>query len=494
MNEEKTAFSKNGIFDVFPNRKMYGTLSIDGPSSILRVWSDCELVFESYRVQTITGVLDNQKRVTLIDCLKFKSGSTYGDGDFSHYVEFFPHYGIVGARCFSSSDEFISNVSLVVDGAPTLFCDTRSFGSVILESKDVEKLRSLKAFKGVPFEYERPIVGYFTGKREIFSAETVFGTVSAWNLPGFNMGGPTGVFIRNKISIDLDFVNPVDIREMETRIERVVRFIEVIVGRPQNLNEVNISHIDGDRTERSTVYLNMFCNVDIRLEESDRDFYDILIDAVREPDIFANLLCAWMRREETWNAARFRFSEGWRKRNAYDADRIVGAANMFDLLPSDAIAEDMPLPDEVDEAIRQSRDCFLALQQSPKRDAVLSMLGRVRKQSLKEKIRYRSRFIADVIGDRIKELDQVTDAAVELRNFYVHGDSPDQERWKLEKFLGFLTDTLEFVFCASDLAELGWDLGSWCRRSKLAGHPFTNYVHGYAENLTAFKSHVKSSG
>ena len=494
MTEHDGTFSNSGVFSIFPDHELYGTLSLTGPSSVLRLWSNCDLGLESYNVQTITGVLDDQKRVSLIDCLKLTSGRRFGEGHFSHSVEFFPHYAIVGSQCFSYSDEFISNVSIVVDDATTLFCDRWSFGSEIIKSNDMEKLRSLESFKKVPFEYESPIVGYFTGKREIFSAQTVIGAVSAWNLPGISLGGPAGVHIRNKITVDLDFATPVNISELEIRIGKMLRFLEIIVGRPQNLLEVKISHINGDRHESSSVFLNMHRGVGRGLENDDRGFYDILIDAVREPDEFASLMSAWLRRDDTWQAARFRFSEGWRKQSEYDPDRIVGSANMFDLLPSDAIPVDTPLPNDVDEAVKQFRECFVRLRKSPKRDAVLSFLGRVRKQSLKEKIRYRSRFITDVIGDRIKELDQITDAAVELRNFYVHGDSPDRGTWKLEKFLSFLTNTLEFVFCASDLVELGWDLNSWYRRPKLAGHPFSNYVHSYDQNFSAFKSHYKSSG
>lgn len=493
MIEHSSTFSNSGIFSISPNHKLYGTLSMNGPSSLLRVWSDSELGLDSHHVQTITGVLDNQMKVTLIDCLRSKSGRRYGDGDFSHYVEFFPHYGIVGSRCFSSSDEFILNISLVLDDAPTLFCDRRSFGSVIVKSDDLEKLRSLDSFEKVPFEYEEPILGYFTGNREIFSAETVIGTISAWNSPSFNAGSPTGVYINNTISVEMDFAHPVDVRDMETRIGKLLRFLEVIVGRPQNLVEVKVS-LDQDRRESSTVYINLYPTTERGSDSGESDSHDILIDAVSEPDKFANLMCAWLRCDDTWKAARYRFSDGWRKQNSFDPDRMVGAANMFDLLPSDAVPKEVPLPIDLSTAIEESRELFRGLQKSSKRDAVLGFLGRIKRQSLKDKIRYRSTFITNVIGEWIQDLDRVTDAAVELRNFYVHGDTPDRKRARLERSLGFLTRTLEFVFCASDLLEIGWDLGSWYRRPKVAGHPFCDYLHAYDHNLSVFESHYKSPG
>ena len=85
-------------------------------------------------------------------------------------------------------------------------------------------------------------------------------------------------------------------------------------------------------------------------------------------------------------------------------------------------------------------------------------------------------------------MDRITDAAVDLRNLLVHGGQPDQKAKKLREHLVFLTDTLEFVFCASDLVELGWDIQSWTQKSKLYGHPFCIYLDGYKKNLSEFNS------
>ena len=82
----------------------------------------------------------------------------------------------------------------------------------------------------------------------------------------------------------------------------------------------------------------------------------------------------------------------------------------------------------------------------------------------------------------VPNIDRVAEEAVNLRNRYVHGaatridysDNPDLER--------FLTDTLEFVFAASDLVEAGWNIHDWIKRGSHIRHPFGSYLEDYAEN------------
>lgn len=494
MKENTGRFSRNGFFSISPECKLSGTLSLNGPDSVLHLWADHPFSAESPRVQTITGELDNQKKVSLIDCINIGGKRFFGVRDPWHHCKFFPHYVIVGNRHFSDSAKVIAGTSFVVDDATTLFDDRKSFGSLILKSDDLKKLNSLDVFNEIPFTEESPVIAYYTGKHEIFSADTVIGRVSARHAPSFDIGGPTGVSIRNKIFVDIQFNNPVNILGLDSRIRQVLRFFETVIGRPQNLLEVNIMHMGETAPESSSVYINMYPNRDRDIENRDPDSRDSLIDAAAAPEKFADLTCAWLERDETWRTARLRFSAGWRKQRNYDPDRIVGAANMFDLLPKEALPDDVSLPSELVAAVQECRERFEKLQESPKRDAVLGVLGRIKKQSLKKKIRYRSQFIVNGIGNYIKEIDVATDAAVELRNLYVHGDDGPNQKTKLVGFNNFLTDTLEFVFCASDLVESGWDIAAWHRRPKSVGHPFFNYLYGYAENLSKLKSHYKGSG
>ena len=56
--------------------------------------------------------------------------------------------------------------------------------------------------------------------------------------------------------------------------------------------------------------------------------------------------------------------------------------------------------------------------------------------------------------------------------------------------LAFITDTLEFVFAASDLLDLGWNLEGWMSEGQSMSHPFSAYIINYAENMRRLKALV----
>ena len=454
MNE---TFSRNGLFSLPSGKKMHGTLTVDGSKSVLDLWSSVTADQYSRRgpsesqTTTIIGTLDNQEKVSLIDCLELGQTTFGGSDGYSCHERFFPHYAIVGYAPF---DGELSSVSFVTDDTKTLFHDRKSFGGLPLSS---EKLTKLLNDSGVSVEEGcHPVVNYWTGKTEVVSGDTPLGRFFARNQPTITMGGPEGVHITNEIVLSIIFFNPVNLHELDDSIRKLLRFFEIVVGRPQNLLKLNIPPNYEERFGASSVYMNMFRN---RIDEYARrepDWRDILIDAASEPDKFSKLMSAWLERDKAWTVARSRFSAGWKKQNDYDAERMVGAANMFDLLPVDVF---------------------------PKH-----------KQILKQRVQHRSRLIMKVIGNDLPDMDFVTDAAVELRHLYVHGAERNPKRPALVRSNTFLTDTLEFIFCASDLVELGWDLLSWHQKPKMGGHTFCDYLYGYSRELTELKKRYMDSG
>lgn len=127
---------------------------------------------------------------------------------------------------------------------------------------------------------------------------------------------------------------------------------------------------------------------------------------------------------------------------------------------------------ELDSAREQARTMFRTLPPSDERNSVLGALGRLGKNSLKQKIRHRAQILIDVVGERFPELCTVTDEAVNCRNHYVHGSEPRLDYSENFGIVSFFTDTLEFVFAASDLVEAGWDLKAWSQQDTTMSHPF----------------------
>jgi len=85
------------------------------------------------------------------------------------------------------------------------------------------------------------------------------------------------------------------------------------------------------------------------------------------------------------------------QQKSYDIDRLIRSANMFDILPDSAVPPETLLSKEIISAKDNCRRMFKALPESPERDSVLSVLGRIGKSSLKNKIRYRGNILIAVL-------------------------------------------------------------------------------------------------
>jgi len=117
----------------------------------------------------------------------------------------------------------------------------------------------------------------------------------------------------------------------------------------------------------------------------------------------------------------------------------------------------------------------------------LSALGRIEKPNLKQKVRYRLKKLTDLLPNTFPEIDVVCDEAVNCRNHYVHGSDAPFDYTKDFDAVTFFTDTLEFVFSASDLIESGWDIKDWMEGHIKYHHPFGRYRQGYPHYVKHLK-------
>nr|WP_246682863.1 HEPN domain-containing protein [Mesorhizobium sp. B2-8-3] len=215
---------------------------------------------------------------------------------------------------------------------------------------------------------------------------------------------------------------------------------------------------------------------------------DLPIDPVRRPEEYSNVLTDWLKRAPSWMDARSRYSNSLRTQ-VFDIDRLVGSANMFDILPGSAVPKDIELSEDLIAARDQSRHIFSKLPDSAERSSILNALGRLGKSALKHKVRWRAAPIIEALGGKFPDLNWVLDEAVNCRNHYVHG-TPSKVNYaaNFQDSAGFFTKSLEFVFAVSDLIEAGWDVKAWAARSSSLTHPFFEYKHSYKANLAAAKA------
>jgi hypothetical protein len=475
-----------GTFSISPSRDVFGELTLAGSNTTLYL-RDKELIHaRTIPDRCIKGVLHDLTKVTLIKCNATSDLCTHSRGKEQYCsASIFPHYVVLGDSHITPNDKTVTEVHFVIDDANTLFYDFDAFGTLIDARPFIEQITLANGYEREITIGPNPRIQYFTGKEEIFAAETILGRISASHSPSNDFGGPHGVSMKNTIYVTIDFQVAIEFEDAIERTSTLLRYFAILIGRPQNLIKLDLQ-IDSD--EENPAYLQVHWSMPPQRDPQHKEVSphpsSILMDAVQQPVEFSYVLSNWLERKQTWQDARGRFSNSFENQRYYSIDRLVGAANMFDILPSSAVPSDVKLSEELERAKVDCQEIFKKLLKSAERDSVLSALGRLGKSSLKHKIRHRSQHLLGLFRD----INLITDQAVNCRNHYVHGSAPQLDYSNNFDVVVFFTSTLEFVFATSDLAEAGWDIASWKNKSSTISHPFAEYRASYDENLKQLKA------
>jgi hypothetical protein len=476
---------RTGTFTISPGQDVYGELTLAGPKTSLYLRDKEHFNTHAIPDQCIKGVLNDLTKVSLIDCITTSgTGSGSRGNERYHFANIFPHFIVYGDQHFIPAEKTVAEVHFVIDDASTLFYDFDAFGSVIDARPFIEQIAHANGLERQITTGPDPEILYFTGKREIFAADTFLGRVSASHNPSHNVGGPDGVSLKNTIFVTLTFKEAVKFEDGIFHTSTLLRYLGMLVGRPQNLLKLSL-RVESDL--ETQVLFEVYWSMPPKREPPHEDGRphpsDVLLDAVRQPERFSRVLGNWLDRQQAWHDARMRFSNSFAEQQRYGIDRLIGSANMFDILPSSAVPPDVQLVEELKAAKEAARKIFAQLPQSPERDSILGALGRIGKSSLKQKIRHRAQRLIGVVGERFPELLTVTDEAVNCRNHYVHGSAPRFDYNRNFDTVAFFVDTLEFVFATSDLIEAGWDIKAWSEVPTTMSHPFARYRINYAMQL-----------
>ena len=505
MTHELENSKHPGKFTISSGKEVFGELTIAGQNSSLYAWDD-NLIDVREIFSSITGTLHDLKKVTLVNCVKpSRPGLRMGMKGGNSYMHIFPHYVLIGNHHFLPDKETICEVNFVIDDVTALFYDLNAFGyldtlddeEVIrpLIEKIIQSIRVQRESMCIDLKIESgeyPCIAYYTGKREIFAVDTELGRISALHnaYTPDQLGAPGDVEIKNTISVNLQFYNKTKFEEAMQRTGTVIKFLGLLIGRPQNLVQLQFSkNSNQEQPVTLKVYGSVFPKYERSNERQEPHHRSVLMDAARYPDEFSCILKNWLERVDAWHDARSRFFGCIEKQSKYDVDRLIGAANMFDILPEDAMPSKIELSAELECARDQCKSIFKKLKENtPERARLLDALGRIGQSSLRVKINKRSQLLIDQIGDQIPDIDTVIKEAVECRNHYVHGRKSDIDYSREIGTRNFLTQTLEFIFAASDLVEAGWDIKKWCQDRAGPPHPFAEYLNSYEEQLEKLKS------
>lgn len=470
-----------GTYTLQGGQAAVGELSLKGVSTLLKLHSD-EFLQKVGDGACLHGVAYNGDCISLIDCRSPGTGHTsVKDGPTRYHAEVFPHYVAVGRRHLDPEDACIASVHFTTTDLTTLFYDFDAFSHVI-DARPIIDLVLAERRAMRPVESgDWPQVFYFTGKDCIVEVQTAIGKVSVHHRPSYSMGGPTGASIKNRIVVSIQSDSAMTFDTAIDRMYEVCCFLSTVAGRAQG-----IEHVDIDMTEVANDIPQM-----LRIHQSYRwksgrggEYFkphpgDVPLDPINHGTEFSAVLSDWIGRHEGWRVARVRYLGCLRKGNKYGAERLVAAANMFDILPATALPPNTPLDDE----LLKTRDaCVQILRKLPPtvdRNGALSALGRMGQPSLPKKVAHRVSIVEAQLGSRFPDLHFVASTAVKCRNFYVHGSAGDVDFVRVEPLVSFLTDALEFIFAASDLIDAGWDATRWNSEPKGWGHSFARFRSNY---------------
>lgn len=492
---DKTIFESSqllGEFTLPDGSNVFGELSLDGSNTLLKLRSE-EFIPSLENQQVIHGKLHDLRRVSCIQCVCSPTGSTSkrGEGSYSH-AKIFPHFVTVGSSHLDPEQASIKSVYFSVDDISSIFYDFDAFGFVSGKKELIQNILETKNTNRKIKIGDSPIIAYFTGQEEIISVDTNIGVVTISHLPSPSMEGSKGINIQNRMMVKLMAKSPMKLVDCIKNIQTLLRFLSILAGRKQSLQSIYLYLLSEGNKLQMPLELN-WSFIPKRDDGKDSEMYkpetrDLPLDAFRRPDEFSKVLKHWIARDETWMRARFRYDDCLAKGNFYDADRLIAAANMFDILPTEAVPCTSDLSFELLDAKEKCLEIFRKQTRGIERDSVISALKRMSKPSLTKKVIYRANIVENRLGSKFSDLSLVMKTAVRCRNYYVHGVQDDFNFEAIDHLTSFLTEALEFVFVASDLIEAGWDVGRWSTGYQGYGHCFKRFKFDYEANLSDLKA------
>lgn len=500
--------SKNNYNDLYIPHDGVGTghLTIAGKDTLLKLLNSQPFENTDEEFRDHHGLLNNGSKASLLECVRMGSTNYRWDERAQHETSLFPHYVLIGESFIKSGEARIQAIHYHFENVNCLVNGYKMFGTIRPEREEFRKLletdykrREKIAQKhdwGIQrFEPEigdHPILLYFSGLWEIVKCSAQIGSVTLTNRTSHAMGSSKGVGIDNEITVSLEFVVPATVAKAFASLSTLHSFFELCLGRRQRYLWIEAELVREEKVEtddqiasRLEVYWS-YCNEQVSGETGPTQYGDVLLDPGAQKEEFAKVLSGWLDSASSMGDARSRCASTFHS-GSYGVDRIVGAANMFDLLPDTHIPSKITPDKQTRDAVKESRKRFKALPDSFARQSMLSALGRVGTASLRDKICHRADILTMADSERFAELHLPCSQAVLSRNHFVHGSEAGFNYREEFTAFAFLTDTLEFVFAASDLIELGWDYNSWREKGSSLSHSFGSYVVNYEENLRMLK-------
>lgn len=442
-----------GVFNV-NGRKVPGILTLNGSKSKFELWGD-ELFFVGKGA--VHGRTTEATGVSVLDCLPTLASEAIAHGRSASHANVSFQLAVVGnGEHLEAEDESIVAVRFEFDemkrvarlGSHALYGFVRD-----PDPRIVESLKRYKPKYASDIESPSAIIYFGEDPTVLPRTPVEIGTVSITRGLAGKLSGD--VALSDQAGVTIEFQHPVTVHAALRHMRTLRSFLTLVIGHLPTVQVADIAtawNESQNGMRRPEFDLQVYSTKERVLRKEylkHRMSGKCLLDCENQERKaeFTTVMQTWFRKnvDPHTRDANWRFFDCFR-RSAYTVDRIIAAANMFDLLPN----SDWPHP---------------------------------KVKNLKNKVRAKGDVLLRQIGpEDLPRLYEVTDHAIDCRNHYIHGTASRLNYEDGAVFI-FLTDTLEFVYGVSQLIECGWN--SECLRGMhSADHPFARYLDSYGERLS----------
>lgn len=470
-------------------QEVWGELVLSGADTKLRLRTD-KLPAELSAPEVIHGQLHDFTLVSCIHCVggDMPSQSWNSNGKSSWSWTVFPHQVLSGRSVFNPGADRIRNVWFSVGDIYQIFDDFDSFGTLVAPAAELQSsLPRTIGNRQVPIGTEPRIV-YFAGRCVLLEASLSFGKLEVQHWP-IAASNSRGAHINTQMKVHIEFEPAIDLEECLRKVAGIGQFLSLVAGRTQGIEKKEVAMEGRDSNE---VPLSLYSSLSPKqANEQDLDtpsWRDMPLDGIRRMDEFRRVTEQWFFSNKH-ALARARLYACREACNHFNVDRLVAAANMFDLTST---LTPTNVPDKL-EKVRD--DCLAALRALPRcddRDSAIMALSRIGAPTLMKKVLSRAAILRGHFT--LEELDKVLRQAVKCRNYFVHGPGDKGFNYvAVEHHVSFFTETLEFVFAAAELIECGWAAGEWRLRPHTGHHWFSRFIADYSRACQQLLSDIETA-
>jgi ApeA N-terminal domain 1 len=478
---EKSQDQYLGEFKI-QNRRFPGLVTLKGGESKLELYSDKPIHVARHKMRTISGVARTGEKITICDAIGGEIGGTQTYYETTrHFISFFPHFVAIGPRHLDMDKTVISDITFTTDGAISLFYDHGAFSTG--QVRNIRKLMPAWTKKDRR-EVKQGVVFYYADRGPIFSVKTKDVEFEAFNGVSYRSPSPRGINLTNEVRIRLAFNRPLKLEEAIKAIFEFRGFCEILSQSKHCIHNIVVTHRNAHERESP---IRIYPSHEETDSGTETDFRDNLVSGGLDKNEFEKVLAGWLHQQKSHRDARLRVVLGIREGRSYTVDRLVGAANAFDLLPDSTFKKPV-LPKMVLETLSKLSVEANKLTQ-PYRNQVLGNLHRFKGLTLRQKIEGRYRSLPLSLRKRLPEMPLLIDHCVRTRNYFVHGAKPKLSVDATRDLMFLFTDTLEFIFVMAELTDCGWSFDRWIKR--LGGTArFKEYIRSYGDAIKEVKKAV----